>query len=265
MHRERSRLVDGGGPRAVILSAGRGSRLLPLTEAKPKCLIEIEGKSILEWQIDALVQAGVHQSTVVVGFGADQVIAMAQELTTPQVRIRTIVNPLFDVADNLVSCWTAREEMHTDFLLLNGDTLFEPAVVERLLASRYAPVTVAMTRKSDYDEDDMKVRCDGNVLRKIGKGLPLDETDGESIGMLLLRGTGAAEFRRRLEAAIDNPQATNWYYLSIINEMAAEGMVRVAPVDGLQWAEVDFLHDLDRAQTVVEAWANRPAAMLRRA
>lgn len=264
-HRERVRRVEESSvPRAIILSAGRGSRLLPLTEAKPKCLIDIEGRSILEWQIRALTQAGVSQASVVVGFGADQVIAMAQELTSPLIKIRTIVNPLFDVADNLVSCWTAREEMHRDFLLLNGDTLIEPAIVERLLASPPAPVTVAINHKPEYDEDDMKVSCRGNTLVKIGKDLPLEQTDGESIGMLLFRGAGAAEFRRRLEVSIDNPRAVNWYYLSLIGEMARHGMVRTVSVDNLQWAEVDFLHDLDRAQSVVESWS-RPAAKLLRA
>lgn len=263
--RDRTRANEAKSPRALILSAGRGSRLLPLTEAKPKCLIEIEGRSILEWQIRALTSAGLNRASVVVGFGADQVIGMVQELWSPEIRIRTIVNPLFDVADNLVSCWTAREEMHDDFLLLNGDTLFEPAIVERLLASPYSPVTVVTATKREYDEDDMKISCEGPFLRKIGKDLPTAETDGESIGMIYFRGEGAAQFRRGLEQAIDNPHAANWYYLSLVSEMASRGLVRIISIDGLQWAEVDFLHDLDRAQAVVESWshreASRPAAL----
>lgn len=259
-HGDRSQVPDNGFPRALILSAGRGSRLMPLTEAKPKCLIEIEGRSILEWQIRSLTAAGISQATVVVGFGADQVIGMVQELNSPLMQIRTIVNPLFDVADNLFSCWTAREEMHHDFLLLNGDTIVEPAAVERLLSSPKAPVTVATATKAEYDDDDMKVQCEGNVLLRIGKDLPREITNAESIGMLLFRGEGAAEFRKALDQAIDNPMSANWYYLSLVAEMAQRGLVRTASITGFNWAEVDFLHDLDRAQDVVNAWAKRSKA-----
>lgn len=230
---------------------------MPLTEVRPKCLVEIEGRTILEWQIRALQQAGLSRATVVVGFGADQVISLVQDLTSPLMRIRTIVNPLFEVADNLFSCWTAREEMQEDFLLLNGDTLVEPSCVERLLESPEAPVTVATATKAEYDDDDMKVHLDGRRLLKIGKDLPPEETDAESIGMLLFRGTGATQFREALNQVIDNPLSANWYYLSLVAEMARQGLVYTASVNGLCWAEVDFLHDVERAQGVVRAWAKK--------
>src|SRR4029453_4450335 len=92
------------------------------------------------------------------------------------------------VADNLGSCWLARHEMAGDFLLLNGDTLFETAVLQRLLHSPPAPITVPIDRKTAYDADDMKVHLDGPRLLEIGKPLPLALTDGESIGLLSFRG-----------------------------------------------------------------------------
>lgn len=239
---------------AVILSAGRGSRLLPLTATQPKCLVPVGGKPILEWQLQTLAACGVARSSIVVGFGAEKVSHFLENEFPVAMDLRTILNPLYDVADNLISCWTARAEMGSDFILLNGDTLFEPGVVQRLLASDRAPVTVAITRKSSYDDDDMKVSCQGSTLVRIGKDLPLRETNGESIGMLLFRQDGPELFRDALERFVRDRHAASQYYLSAINDLASRGLVKTASMEGLQWTEIDFLSDLDDAARLVTAW-----------
>jgi choline kinase len=239
---------------ALILSAGRGSRLLPLTATRPKCLVRVGGKPILEWQLQTLAACGIDRSSIVVGFGADEVSNFLENDFLATMDLRTILNPLYDVADNLISCWTARAEMGSDFLLLNGDTLFEQGVVQRLLASDPAPVTVAVSRKSSYDEDDMKVSCSGSNLLRIGKDLPARETNGESIGMLLFRQEGPELFRDALERSVRHRHAASQYYLSVINDLAARGLVKTASMEGLQWTEIDFLSDLGSATRLVNAW-----------
>jgi choline kinase len=239
---------------AVILSAGRGSRLLPLTANRPKCLVPVGGKPILEWQLQTLAACGVARSSIVLGFGAEKVSHFLENEFLATMDLRTVLNPLYDVADNLISCWTARAEMGGDFILLNGDTLFEPGVVQRLLASDPAPVTVAVSRKSAYDEDDMKVSCSGSTLLRIGKDLPLRETNGESIGMLLFRQDGPELFRDALERSVRHRHAASQYYLSVINELASRGLVKTASMEGLQWTEIDFLSDLGEAARLVNAW-----------
>jgi choline kinase len=238
----------------VVLSAGRGRRLLPLTESLPKCLLRVGGRSVVEWQMRALGECGVPRATVVVGFGAEKVEAeLAARCPSPP-EIRTLFNPRFDSADNLISCWMARGAMHGDFLLINGDTLFEADVARRVLASDPWPVTVAVVRKRVYDADDMKVHCEGASLRQIGKGLAPHQTDGESIGMLLFRGEGPRLFRAALERAAASPLAPTQWYLSVINDMAGEGLVRTLSVDGLEWTEIDYLRDLEKAELLVSGW-----------
>src|SRR5262249_15375311 len=128
--------------KAVILSAGQGSRLLPLTAERPKCLLPVGPKSLIEWQIDILSRCGIDEIVVVVGFRAALVEAALAKLARPGLTIRTVFNPFYNVADNLGSCWLARHEMTGGFLLLNGDTLFESPVLRRLLQSTAAPITV---------------------------------------------------------------------------------------------------------------------------
>ena len=119
--------------RAVILSAGQGSRLLPLTEDLPKCLLDLEGRSMLEWQLRALAAVGVPEAVVITGFRSEKVEAVVEQIAPRGLRVRTLFNPFYKVADNLASCWMARGELRGNCLLINGDTLFEPAIARRLI------------------------------------------------------------------------------------------------------------------------------------
>lgn len=246
--------------KTIILSAGQGRRLLPFTERVPKCMLTVQGRPLIGWQIDTLARCGIEDITVVVGFGADQLEARLAKLYGPH-RIRILYNPFFAFTDNLVSCWVARVEMQEDFLLLNGDTLFEMAVLERLLAAPQRPVTLAVDCKDHYDDDDMKVIRDGERLVHVGKKLPLDRVDAESIGMMTFRGEGPRLFRENLERALRNPQALKQWYLSLIDELANRGVVWTQSIQGLGWTEVDCPADLERATRQVAGW---PAAGERR-
>ena len=239
--------------KAIILSAGHGRRLLPMTADIPKCLLDIQGRTVVEWQIDHLIENGINDITVVVGYGADQVEALLDERYGPG-QLRTIYNPFFDVADNLATAWMARAELTGDFVLLNGDTLFEPAVLRQLLDSPVKPITLARDHKPRYDSDDMKVYLDGNRLLRIGKDLEPDQVDGESIGMLLFRDQGSQLFRDAIEQAMRTPVALQQWYLSIIDRLASRGHVWSHSIHGLQWGELDYPVDLDRAMQMVAGW-----------
>lgn len=237
--------------KAVILSAGQGSRLLPLTAERPKCLLPLGSKTLIEWQIDALSRCGIDDIVVVVGFRAAQVEALLAKLVRPGLRIRTLFNPFYNVADNLGSCWLVRHEMVGDFLLLNGDTLFEPAVLQRLLQSPRAPITVTIDRKASYDADDMKVHLDGTRLLDIGKTLPLSTTNGELIGLLLFRDDGPARFVAATDRMMHVAEGLTSFYLRVIDQLAKSHRIETASIEGLTWGEVDYPADLQRMARLV--------------
>ncbi len=240
--------------KAVILSAGQGKRLLPLTAAKPKCLLPLGDRSVLAWQLEVLAASRVEHVTVVTGYGADLVEQEVERhrCRRPEQKVATLYNREFATSDNLVSCWRARAEMKGDFLLINGDTLFEKAVLDHLLAAPARPVTVTISRKTTYDADDMKVELEGERLVRIGKTLDPAAVDGESIGMILFRGNGAAWFRESLARALENEAARKRWYLSVIDAMAAEDAVWTCSIAGFGWQEIDYPEDLERAAKLVE-------------
>ncbi len=245
--------------KGIILSAGQGKRLLPLTKDRPKCLLRIGGLTVLEWQLRMLATAGVDEVVVVVGFGADAVERQLADLTPAGMRARTLFNELYDRADNLVSCAVAAPEMGEDFLLMNGDTLADPAILTRLLASPRKPVAMAVARKAEYDADDMKVSCAGARVIRVGKDLAAEDTHGEAIGFSLYRGRGPELFTEALADILREPEGTRRWYLSAVNLLAARGQVHTVAVEGAGWAEIDYPHDLPRAQALVASLAEQPA------
>jgi choline kinase len=238
--------------KAVILSAGQGKRLLPLTADCPKCILPIMGQTLIEWQIDELAKCGIDQVTVVVGYRADKVEKILRSRYDAN-RVRTVYNEAYAVSDNLVSCWTVHDEMNEEFILLNGDTLFEAAVLQRLLETNGHSVTVVINQKNCYDADDMKVELEGYRLVKIGKDLASGQVHGESIGMIMFRDQGPMLFRDAIEKALRDPAAQKKYYLSVIDNLARKFPVWTCLINDLQWCEVDYKADIKQAQKVVAA------------
>jgi choline kinase len=229
--------------RAIILSAGQGTRLLPRTAHTPKCLLPVRGhETVLQQQLRTLVDCGVRDAQIVVGFGAEQVEAFLRERPVPGIRTQTLRNPLFAVADNLVSAWLGAREAQGDFILLNGDTLVDGGALERLLAEASAPVTLTVNRKQAYDADDMKVSLDGQRVCAVSKSLD-SLVDAESIGLLLFRGEGPRLFREALEACLAEPEGLASYYLAAVDRLARAGVVRALALDGEWWQEIDTSTD----------------------
>ena len=239
--------------RAIILSAGQGSRLLPLTQDQPKCLIPFSGRTLIEWQIASLVANGIDDIAVVTGFRTEKVEAALAAI--PGVKSRTLFNPFFKVADNLGSCWIARGEMDRDFIILNGDTLVSPGIVAKLIAQSSEGITVTVDIKDAYDADDMKVHREGGRLMAIGKRLTAEESNAESIGMLAFRGDGPRLFLDKVEAMMRTPEGVQNWYLKAINAIASEAVVGTVSIEGMEWAEVDFPADLEAATALTAKWA----------
>src|SRR4029453_474366 len=122
--------------KAIILSAGQGRRLLPFTADLPKCLLPVDAvRTVLEFQMRTLGQCGIDRETIMVGFGTDKVEQFFLTNPVPGVKVHTRYNPFFATSNNLITCWLASAEMSEDFILLNGDSLFEAEALRRVLAA----------------------------------------------------------------------------------------------------------------------------------
>jgi L-glutamine-phosphate cytidylyltransferase len=242
--------------KAIILSAGQGSRLGHLTDDKPKCLIEFNGRTLLDRQLDALAANGVDDVVVVTGFRDDQIEAALKRRGDVGPSVRTVYNPFYKVADNLGSLFVAKNEIEGDVLVWNGDTLVSDELMARVVGNETQEgICVTIDRKQAYDEDDMKVVVDdAGRLHAIGKRLDLAQVNAESIGLLAFRGAGAQTFRHAIERAIRTAEGTTIWYLRVIHQIAQEAPVWTLDIKGEEWGEVDFPEDVEAADKLTAHW-----------
>lgn len=239
--------------KAIILSAGQGRRLMPLTSNMAKCCLPLHGVSILEWQLSQIAQCDIDEVVVVTGFAYEMVDSIVDRVKG--IKVRSLHNPMFAHTDNLGTCWEARFEMDGPFVLMNGDTLFEAAALQRLLACDTGyPITLATDTKPHFDLDDMKIIADGDRLLKVSKQLDISLVGGESIGLMVFDETGAKAFTEKLEEMMDKSDALKLWYLSAIDQLASEGLAGICSIHGMSWCEVDDAADFSAAADVVQQW-----------
>jgi len=239
----------------IILAAGQGGRLLPLTAEIPKALLDVGKQTLIGRQIDAFAACGVEEFVVVTGYGARLMEEALERIAArDNVTIRIVYNPFYALSDNLASCWMARHEMNGDFIQVNGDNIFRADLAAALLRPSDAAVTVAINRKDSYDADDMKVMLDGTRLTEIGKSLPLEAVDAEATGFYVFRGEGPERYRQVLEEMMLEPAALKQWFPAAIGRLAKRMPVETLDLSGHLWGEVDFPTDLTRARQMAAEW-----------
>ena len=239
--------------KAIILSAGQGKRLLPLTKDTPKAALQIGTQSLLGWQLQEISKTSIEEVVVITGFGADKIEDLVEKSSFHGVR--TFFNPFYQNCDNLGTCWVARGEMTRPFVIINGDTIFQAGVLKKLLEDESkCPITIACDQKPSYDSDDMKIIEREGEIQRVSKTLPTNEVTGESIGMIRFNSIGAKMFTEELETIMRKNSGLGKWYLSAIDSLAGNGTVSSCFVDDFSWCEVDDKADLIAATQSVKQW-----------
>jgi choline kinase len=239
--------------KAIILSAGQGSRLGHLVDDRPKCLIDFNGRTLLDRQLDTLAANSIDEAVVVTGF-QDELVTQAVAARSGGPVVTTVFNPFYKVADNTGSLYMAREALAGDCLVWNGDTLVSNALMAKVVGNQQPGICVTVDRKADgYDDDDMKVVEEGGRLKEIGKRIAKG-VNAESIGLLAFRDGGAERFRDAIEREMRTPEGTTVWYLRVIHYLAQQSDVWTLDISGEQWGEVDFPEDVHAAQKLTESW-----------
>ncbi|MEM7406434.1 MAG: NTP transferase domain-containing protein [Pseudomonadota bacterium] len=245
--------------KAIVLAAGQGTRLRPLTDDRPKCLVEVAGKTILEHIVRALRSAGVDDITVVTGYRADQ-IQRYQLATRHNERYATtnMVYSLFCAEDLLVD---------DDVLVVYGDIVFHPDAVKRLIAEP-AGVSIAVNtnwlevwqvRMEDPLSDAETLRVDeSNHIVDIGnKAGSLEEIEGQYMGLMLFRAHQLSAIRAMYHELRDAGDTTRFDNL-MMTDFLQLIRDRVAPLQAVfvpgGWIEVDSVEDR-------EAYLNHPESL----
>ena len=234
---------------AVVLAAGVGSRLRPLTDDRPKALVDLGGETILGRAVRQLVEYGVERVVVATGYRQD---AIARALAETPVTVALCPNPRYDSTQNAVSLALCSPAVAGDgFFKLDGDVVFDAEVLPRLDAEQCS-LAVAVDTSRSLDAEAMKVRVSSsNRIVAFGKDIALAESAGESIGIERV----SSDLSPRLFEALDGARTAgrvDLYYEDVYSELIAAGLeAGLVDVSDLGWGEVDDHVDLEAARRLV--------------
>ena len=237
----------------IVLAAGGGTRLRPLTDALPKTLLRIDGDtSIFELAVANLAEVGVHDIVAVVGHAAEAMREQAPPLATRYgVSIDLLFNDKFAVWNNAYSLWLARDAFGASAMVVNGDTVHPVAVEQRLLDARgSAPILLALDDAKVLAEEEMKVILDADGrLERINKAIDPAAANGEYIGVTLIEPEAGPRLAEALRSVFERD--TTLYYEDGYQQYADWGeVIKTAPIGVTDWVEVDNHADLARARDI---------------
>ncbi len=237
--------------RAILLAAGQATRLRPLTDDCPKCLLPVGRETILARAIRILASRGLERFTVVDGFRGDMIRRALSE-GFPELDFTFVSNDDYSTTNNAWSlrlACNAGDAVDEPIFLLDSDILFEPEVIDRILGDK-APNRLGLRTTGTVGEEEMKVRLDtaGRVV-DLSKIMSPATAAGESVGLEVFSAASVKALAGILDKRMKIENRINEYYEASFVEMISAGH-EILPVDlaGLRCMEIDTLEDLTAAR-----------------
>lgn len=238
--------------KAVILAAGMASRLRPLTDKCPKCLLTVGSRSLLQRTVDSVKAAGINDLTVVTGYREEMIRSFLTE-HYPDMRLTFINNADYATTNNIYSLWLARPSVDgEDFILLDSDILFDPAVVKRIAETKNTALAVN-THK--LGEEEMKVIVDAdNMVTEISKTLEISRALGESVGIEKIEADYSKALYAELEKMIEQENLVDIFYERAFERLIPQGYsFRAVNTTDLFSIELDTVDDFNQAKELIPA------------
>lgn len=226
-------------PRAIILAAGKSRRLGGLTEALPKCLLPLGGRTILDHQLENLRAGGIADITLVTGF-CDALVRRHCPAG-----VAFVENPVYDRTNSIYSLWLALRQRRGSVVVLNSDVVFHPGILQRLLASP-RPDALSVCLQDGMGEEEMKVRVEDGRIVDICKDMDPADAHGENVGVVKFSAAGAEVLFEYLNRLVAGGTVNAWAPLAF-QRMCCEYPLFAIGTDGLPWIEIDFPEDYEVA------------------
>lgn len=232
--------------RGIILAAGRGKRLEPVLPGQPKCLITFGEKSLIQHQIAALIQAGINEIAIVVGYEKQQII---DHLKNEQCSITYIENPIYDETNTIYSLWLTREFFDDSFVYFNADVLFDYRIVKRLCEGAETSNLACMPGLCG--EEEVKVTVEDSRIAGIGKDIVKEKCYGEFIGIAKFDRRDNKRFAGILDECIKDKSTWKYFFEYAVDFLAKEAVLKAVDISDLPATEIDFPEDLKYAKEEV--------------
>jgi choline kinase len=242
--------------KAVILAAGQGTRLRPLTDHLPKCLVHVLGKALMQYALESLDQVGIRHCVVVVGYLCDEVQRQFGSRFR-NVRLTYVVNERYMDTNNLYSLWLARHELDDDILLLECDLLFEKELLGDVMQAPFTDVAVVDRFQSSMDGTVILAESDmaKSMVLKSEQGTDFDYLNAlKTVNIYKLsQPTMRHQFLPLMDRYVTQG-LVNHFYEAVIAELIDLGELRLSPLltGARRWMEIDTEEDLHLAERLFQ-------------
>jgi len=228
--------------KGIILAAGKGSRLNGTIGDKPKCLLRVGGKTLVERQIEALKAVGIDDVVVVVGCQAEAVRRTCGQ------RITYVENSRFAQTNSLYSLWLARPLLYDGFVVMNCDVLFHTQMLSDLVTSRHEDALLIAYQEPDQTmgDEEMKIKVRRGRVVDIAKTLPCEEADGENVGIVKFGAEGARTLTSLMDQRVAAGGLRDWAPRAFADFARVHPLYAVG-TRAFPWTEIDFPEDYERA------------------
>ena len=234
----------------VILAAGMAKRLRPLTDERPKCLLTVGQRTLLQRTVDGIIAAGISELVVVTGYRAQ----MIRDFLTshyPDLTIHFIDNPDYAHNNNIFSLWLTRPYTEgRDFLLLDSDILFDPQIISAVLSAEGSALAL---NRHELGEEEIKVIVDDqNRVVEISKVCSIEQAIGESVGIEKMEADYSAALFRELEQMIEGEGLIDIFYERAFERLIPHGHTFTV-VDTTRYfsIELDTVEDFENAKKLI--------------
>ncbi|MED4599477.1 HAD-IIA family hydrolase [Paenibacillus validus] len=235
--------------KAVILAAGIGSRLRPITNEKPKCLTLIYGESLLERQLSQYERNGITEAYVVIGYRSEEILSLKLKSKYKKMKVIFIENEDFESTNNMYSLYLTKRYINgSPFLLSNGDVIFEDGIIQRVVKHNKTDLIAVDT--GVYMEESMKVTTDtAGFIRDISKQIKQDDFFACSIDLYKFSEESSLILFNELTEIIENKNNLKEWTEVAIQSLLLNNQLMMNPCDikGLKWVEIDDNQDLAKA------------------
>ena len=234
----------------VILAAGMAKRLRPLTDHRPKCLLQVGGRTLLERTVDAMTLSGIDELVVVTGY-LNEMIRDFLAVHYPNLKFHFLHNTDYAHNNNIYSLWMAGQVVRgQDFLLMDSDILCDPAAVVRIASEAEAALAV---NRHEMGEEEMKVVVDGEGhITEISKTCNPANALGESVGIERITATYSEALFRELDKMILDEGLVDIFYERAFERLIPQGFTfRVVDTTDYFSYELDTPEDFERAQQLM--------------
>ncbi len=226
---------------AIIMAAGKGSRMGELTEEKPKAFLEIRGKKIIEYTIDMLHKYGIWDISIVIGYKDTDFRKLFQNVPG----ISLVYNPFYEMTNVIGSFWVGRQQLRDDFIYIHADTLCDTLIFEELIRTEGDLVLPVDT--NSRDEEAMKVRVENGHLIELSKKMDASKAMGEFIGIMKITRPVISDL---IEAATElmREKRFNAYFEEAVQILVNKNKydIRLIETAGRFWREMDFPEDFQQ-------------------